>query len=194
MTLPSVQAQLLKNEVLRYASRSHHLLHVLTQYRVQIGSVFMHLAVNGSTPQLRRDTLSALERLSTTFPEVVNRVARDALVTFISKEDQAKFKTASSDDSQDDRAPVNRQMRLSSLLYTCATFGDDTDVGLKQRLLADLVIIAHHAGVCRSFPCSFEKFVVHSQTRARWQFKIHMDRAIPKGRTGSSSAGGRSVG
>lgn len=129
------------------------LSHVLIRHRVQIGSVFIHLAVNGSTPQLRRDTLSALERLSTSLPEAVNRVARDALVAFISKDDLKKAKVANGDDAHEDRAPANRQMRLSNLLYTCAAFGDAADPGLKQRLLADLVVVAHHAGVCRLLFC-----------------------------------------
>jgi hypothetical protein len=125
---------------------------------VQLGSVFIHLAANGSTPQLRRDTLSALERLTTAHPEVVNRVARDALMAFISKEQPVtKAKTAAGDDAQDDKTSVNRQMRLSGFLYTCAAFGEDTDAVVKQRLLADLLIIAHHEGACTSQPCPFGK-------------------------------------
>jgi hypothetical protein len=70
-------------------------------------------------------------------------------VAFISKDEPAaKAKTPVGDDARDERAPITRQMRLSSLIYTCAAFGDDTDTALKQRLLADLLIIAHHAGAC----------------------------------------------
>jgi hypothetical protein len=118
--------------------------------RIQLGSVFIHLAVQGSAPTVRKAALSTLERLTTLYPEALNRVARDALVAYISKEQPAKPKVAPTEEtSSEDKTAVNRQARLSAFLYTCAAFGADTPVPVKQRLLADLLIIAHHTGVCK---------------------------------------------
>lgn len=143
-------AQLLKSESLRCAqflacdSNDSYLI------RIQYGTVFIHLAVNGATPQMRRDTLTSLQTLSTTYPEMVNRVARDALVAYISKAPSvAKAAVTAGDDVAEDKSAANRQSRLSAFLYTCAAFDEGTDVAVKQRLLADLLIIAHHEDICK---------------------------------------------
>jgi hypothetical protein len=100
---------------------------------------------------MRRDTLTSLQTLSTTYPEMVNRVARDALVAYISKASTpTKVVASAGDDVADDKSAANRQSRLSAFLYTCAAFDEATDVAVKQRLLADLLIIAHHGDICTS--------------------------------------------
>jgi hypothetical protein len=146
-------AQLLKSEALRCVHFSICDFDVSYLSRIQYGSVFIHLAVNGATPQMRRDTLTSLQTLSTTYPEMVNRVARDALVAYNSKAPTvAKAVASAGDDAAEDKSAANRQSRLSAFLYTCAAFDEGTDVSVKQRLLADLLIIAHHEDICKLPP------------------------------------------
>lgn len=153
LTLPSLKAQLLKNEALRYVSARvevSQLANTLNIARVQFGSVFIHLAVDSTSSSTRRDAIAALERLSSLLPEVVNRVIRDALIAVLSKDKPAPSKIVVTDDAE--KPATNKQPRLASLLYTCASFKEDVDSATKQTLLADLLVLSHHPSICMNTP------------------------------------------
>lgn len=81
---------------------------------------------------------------------MVNRVLRDALIGFLSKEKASTAKpTAISDDS--DVQPTNKQGRLTALLFSCASFPEDVELSIRQDLLADLIILGHHPATCAPF-------------------------------------------
>ena len=112
-----------------------------------LGSIFLHLAVEGSSPQIRRSTLSTVERLAATIPEHINIAALAATSAYLSREKVSTKAAASSEDQ--DSAP-NKEARLPAFLLACAAFGEDCPQDIKVRLLWDWVIVAHHPGHCES--------------------------------------------
>ncbi|KAI0710312.1 ARM repeat-containing protein [Cerioporus squamosus] len=111
--------------------------------RTSLGSIFLHLAVEGSSPQIRRSTLSTVERLASTLPEHINLSALAATSAHLSRE-KPHSKTAIASDDQD--TSPNKEARLPAFLLACAAFADDCPQDIKERLLWDWVVVAHHPG------------------------------------------------
>ncbi|KAF9059496.1 armadillo-type protein [Rhodocollybia butyracea] len=106
--------------------------------RTQFGSVFLHLAVNGVSPPIRRDVHSSLENTSALHPKLTNNLVRDAITAFLSRGVPS---------SSDDR-PWSKHSRLSGLLLCTVAFGDDVDTTVKENAVVQSIIIASHELVC----------------------------------------------
>ncbi|RDX47550.1 ARM repeat-containing protein [Lentinus brumalis] len=111
--------------------------------RTSLGSIFLHLAVEGSSPHVRRSTLSTVERLASTLPEHINLSALAATSAYLSREKPHSKAAAASDDQ--DTAP-SKEARIPAFLLACAAFGEDCPQDIKERLLWDWVVVAHHPG------------------------------------------------
>lgn len=85
---------------------------------------------------------------------------RDALIAFLSKDKPPIAKTSAATEDGDKPA-ANKQPRLASLLYTCASFKEDVLLSTKQSLLADLVILGHHPSICT---CDQNRYTLDAQT------------------------------
>ncbi|TBU31959.1 ARM repeat-containing protein [Dichomitus squalens] len=112
------------------------------QSRTMLGSVFLHLAVESSSPQVRRAALSTIERLAGALPEHINLAALEAASAYLSKE-KAQTKVAASDEQD---LSSNKEARLPTFMLAYAAFAEDYPLDIKQRLLWDWVLVAHHPG------------------------------------------------
>lgn len=117
----------------------------LTDSSALLGAVFIHLAVESSSPHTRRSTLSTLERLAATAPEHLNLANLAAVSSYLSH-DKISAKTAATSDEPE--RTVNKETRLPAFILACAAFADDCPLDVKERLLWDWVIVAHHPGPC----------------------------------------------
>ncbi|RPD57344.1 ARM repeat-containing protein [Lentinus tigrinus ALCF2SS1-7] len=111
--------------------------------RTSLGSIFLHLAVEGSSPQIRRSTLSTVERLASTLPEHINLAALAAASTYFSREKPRSKATAANDEQ--DTTP-RKEERLPAFFLACTALGEDCPEDIKARLLWDWDIVAHHPG------------------------------------------------
>ncbi|KAI0800349.1 ARM repeat-containing protein [Fomes fomentarius] len=109
--------------------------------RTLLGSIFLHLAIESSSPHVRRSTITTLERLAATLPEHVNLAALAAASAFLSRE---KPKPSATGDEQESTS--TKEGRLPAFILACAAFGDDCPQDIKERLLWDWTIVAHHPG------------------------------------------------
>lgn len=115
--------------------------------RVQLGSTLLHLAVEGRTPEFRKRVLASLELLAILLPKVVNAIVRDALSAYLQRPTPSPAK-ASNDTVEDSKPLVNKQSRLLAYLSASASFADEVETAVREELLSDLVIIAHHPKIC----------------------------------------------
>ncbi|KAI0757516.1 ARM repeat-containing protein [Daedaleopsis nitida] len=116
---------------------------VQEQARTLLGAVFLHLAVESSSPQTRRSTISTLERLAATAPKHLNLATLAAVSAYLAREKSSAKPVATSDEP--DRS-VNKETRLPAFVLACAAFADDCPLDVKERLLWDWVTVAHHPG------------------------------------------------
>lgn len=102
--------------------------------------MFLHLGVESSSPEIRRSVHTVLAASTAGLPELTNRVVRDALTTFVSRGPPSP-KAGSADEQA---VSWNKESRLSTLLLSTVTFGDDVDLAVREGLIADLIVLAHH--------------------------------------------------
>jgi hypothetical protein len=118
----------------------------------QLGAVLLHLAIQSTSPQIRRDVLAGVEAAALRSPRITHRVVRDALVSFLSRDqlfEAAKAVTA----SREEQGPGwNKHERLFSLLLHSLSFEESVDVSEREELLVELIVLAHHRLVCELLP------------------------------------------
>ncbi|KAG8940411.1 translational activator of GCN4, partial [Tulasnella sp. 419] len=102
--------------------------------RLQFGTALTHLSVESSHIGTRKQSHLALQRLTLRIPELLHRTVRETFAVHISKE-------SAPDDAQLWRTRVARRF---SILTSIVSFSDQTDPMLKEGLLSELLIIAHH--------------------------------------------------
>ncbi|CCM02945.1 uncharacterized protein FIBRA_05060 [Fibroporia radiculosa] len=132
--LRAVQASLVyfKNDVMRNE-----------QARAMMGLIFLHLAVESQYPQVRRSTISALESLTRSQPELTPTVVLSALSLYWSREGAVTSKVANGS-LEEGETGVSKGGRLSALLLTSAAFAEDCDDSLRKTSLVNSVVLAHH--------------------------------------------------
>ncbi|KAF8161530.1 armadillo-type protein [Crassisporium funariophilum] len=117
--------------------------------RSQLGLVFIHLALNSQSQEIRRIVNTTLVGMNIRAPKLTNRVIRDALTTFLARGlPMSKQVAAGSEEDQ----PIHwkKHTRLSTLLHSIVTFGDDVDPLLRETNVVELIILAHHHLLCGS--------------------------------------------
>ncbi|KIJ11894.1 hypothetical protein PAXINDRAFT_157123 [Paxillus involutus ATCC 200175] len=143
LAVDKLQSELLKNQHLR----------------IQLGSVFIHLSVHSQFSDIRRRAGQTLELIVSRHPQLLNLVLRDAL-TFSFTRPVVPTKslapattTATSPAGEEQEKPaVDKKRRYATLLSCCASVGKEKGKGiskdLRDSLLADLVVLAHHPMIC----------------------------------------------
>ena len=89
-----------------------------------------------------------LERLAAILPEQVNLMAISAASTYLSSSKSAAKATSVASDEPDSKK--NKESRLPAFILACSAFGDDCPIDVKERLLWDWILVAHHPGPCES--------------------------------------------
>ncbi|KAI0764358.1 ARM repeat-containing protein [Trametes elegans] len=113
--------------------------------RTMVGLIFLHLAIESSSPQVRRSTMTTLERLTGTQPELTSLAVLAAVTSYFSKNQHVSSKPAATNgDVPETRA--SKESRLSALILTSGAFGEDCPQDVKERLVSDFVLVAHHPG------------------------------------------------
>ena len=111
-----------------------------------LGLSLLHLAVEGRTPEFRRIVVTVLSEFTPEHPELLNEVVSSALDAYLRRD---KLTPKVNQVGEDTSLSVkNQESKLSSLLLTCAAFGDSIDRALRESSLIRLIILGHHPAVC----------------------------------------------
>ena len=107
----------------------------------------MHLVIDSKFPEIRRIVNKSLVQATIRAPQLTNRLIGDALTSFLSR-GHPSSKAASTVDDQ--VQPWNKQSRLSTLLLSVVSFGDDVDLSLREKAVVEHIVLAHHSLLCSS--------------------------------------------
>ncbi|KAH0828924.1 armadillo-type protein [Lanmaoa asiatica] len=123
--------------------------------RVAFGAVFVHLAVQTTSADVRRATTGMLADAVTTRPQLLNAVLRDALTASFTKPAASRpsVPSSSTPGEEQEKPVVDKQRRYAAVLLACASFGDDGQDGrldktTREALIVDWVVLAHHPVIC----------------------------------------------
>ncbi|KAF8063638.1 armadillo-type protein [Lyophyllum atratum] len=115
--------------------------------RSQLGLVSIHLTLEGSAPEVRREVNTVVERCTALLPELTNRVVRDGLNTFLSR-GMPLSKPTTSSSAEETTVPWNKHSRLSVLLLSVVSFPEGADLKVREDMIVELIILGHHHLVC----------------------------------------------
>ena len=118
----------------------------------------MHLAIDSKFPEIRRSVNKSLVEATARAPQLANRLIRDALTSFLSHGHPSS--KAASTTVDDQVQPWNKQSRLSTLLLSVVSFGNDVDLSLREKAVVEHIVLAHHSLLCTSFYVRFPQLFV----------------------------------
>jgi len=146
------------------------------RFSTQLGLAFLYLATEGHLPEFRRHAVASVEHLVALMPKTASELVRAGLRAHLARPRTATPKNQNT--SEDEKPTISKQSRLLAFLAASAAFGEDTEAALREQLLAESVVLAHHPEIC-------ECFRVHTRSR---EFILVSKAEIPV-KCGSNCAG-----
>jgi hypothetical protein len=130
----------------------------------------VHLVIDSKFPEIRRIVNKSLMQATIRAPQLANRLIGDALTSFLSRGHPSS--KAGSTPVDDQVQPWNKQSRLSTLLLSVVSFGDDVDLSLREKTVVEHIVLAHHCLLCSSF-CLVSRLLV--SYFFRWSRSANVD-------------------
>ncbi|CAL1711997.1 unnamed protein product [Somion occarium] len=110
-----------------------------------LGFVFLHLAVESASPELRRSANASLAKLAPREPEILIKTVSNALTSYLTR---SKQPTKGHVSDEEHEASISKSSRLVAFLLACASFGEKVEKCIRERVLIDLLVLAHHPLLC----------------------------------------------
>lgn len=107
----------------------------------------MHLAVVSSSPQIRKDVNTALQASVAAHPVLTSRLVKDSVTSFLERGLATSTKATSSQGEEREIA-WNKHGRLAGLLLSSVVFVDDLELAIREDLVAEYIVLAHHPLLC----------------------------------------------
>lgn len=123
-------------------------MRILIACSALFGNIFLHLAVDGPSVDIRRLALASLTKQASQSPEIVARIVSAALKVYLTKESTPTKTSITIDDT--DTKQVSKEGRLCAFLLTCAATGEDVEVSIREKLVVELIVISHHSALGQS--------------------------------------------
>ena len=108
-----------------------------------IGTIFLHLAVNGQHQLVRGWTLATLEASATLFPGIVNRAVIHALSAFLSH-DRALLSMSSAEDASASNRTADR---LAMFCLASFPHRGSCEERASKSSLVNFIVLAHHPAI-----------------------------------------------
>ncbi|KAI8978208.1 ARM repeat-containing protein [Trametes punicea] len=119
------------------------------QARMLVGSIFLHLALESSSPTIRRSTIATLEKLAAAQPELTGVSMLAAITNFFSKAQTLPSKLSTVNGEETEHR-TNKEVRLPAVILACSALSEGCLVDVKERILLDFILVAHHPGLSGS--------------------------------------------
>jgi hypothetical protein len=119
----------------------------LEGFRAQLGLVFIHLALESKSAEIRRNVYAVIAAATTSNPILTNQIIRDALASFFDR----GFRTRQSISADNIPVPSHTHAKLSGLLLSAVSFAEETDAIVKEKAVVELIVLGHHRWICPCF-------------------------------------------
>ncbi|GJE94641.1 ARM repeat-containing protein [Phanerochaete sordida] len=114
------------------------------QTSAMVGNIFLHLAVDSSSVDIRRLAITSMNAQAPKYPEVVSRIVSTSLKAYLVKE-SASAKVSNGEDAE--TKAVSKEGRLCAFLISCAAIGQDIDQSVRESLVLDLLVVSYHPAI-----------------------------------------------
>lgn len=113
---------------------------------MQLGSAYLYLATESRLPAIRRHVVASVEHFAVLAPKTASELVRAGLAAFLARQRMSIPKNQST--SEDEKQTTSKQPRLLAFLAASAAFSEGTEPTLREQLLAESVVLAHHPDIC----------------------------------------------
>jgi hypothetical protein len=131
----------------------------------------LYLATERHRPEFRRHVVASLEHLTALAPKTASELVRAGLAAYLARRQASTPKNQNA--TEDEKLTLDKQPRLFAFLAASAAFGEGTELILREQLLAESVVLAHHPEICEC------PWVVYGLGRSllflRWKFSASLD-------------------
>jgi hypothetical protein len=109
---------------------------------MNFGFVLLHLAVDSPHKHVRQATNDIIKELTVWDPHLTTTTVREATAAFL---------------SGDVAVTPKKHGRLAAVLLSAVAYNEDAELEVKERLVTDLAVVAHHMVVCEFLPSLYWK-------------------------------------
>ena len=116
-------------------------------FRTQLGSAYLHLAIESQVPEFRRRVVASVEHLAAVAPETANRLVRSGLTAYVTRR-RTSIPKSQNTTTENEKPAIRKQPRLLAFLSASTAFRRDEDRTLREKLLSEIIVLAHHPEIC----------------------------------------------
>lgn len=133
-------------------------------HRTAYAHALLHLATESAHHEVRKLVSAIVASNSARAPKLVHLVVREGIRSWLVQAEKAKtvakptLAAAEEQETAQDHTP-----RLRSLLLTLSTFEEETPAELRQELVAQLLVVAHHPKLGPSDAGIWVDLLLHAQ-------------------------------
>ncbi|KAH9175038.1 ARM repeat-containing protein [Lactarius sanguifluus] len=117
------------------------------QLRTQLGSAYLHLAIESQVPEFRRRVIASVEHLGAVAPKTTNELVRSGLTAYLTRR-RTSIPKSQNTPTENEKPAIRKQPRLLAFLSASAAFGREEDHTLREKLLSEIIVLAHHPEIC----------------------------------------------
>ena len=115
-------------------------------FRMQLGLAYLYLATESRLPAIRRHVVASVEHFAALAPKTASELVRAGLAAFLARQRTSTPKNQNI--SEDEKQATSNQPRLLAFLAASAAFAEGTEPTVREQLLAESVVLAHHPDIC----------------------------------------------
>ncbi|KAH9976102.1 ARM repeat-containing protein [Lactifluus volemus] len=110
------------------------------QLQMHLGSAYLYLATESNVPEFRRRVIASVEHFAVLAPKIANELVRTGLTAYLARRRTSTPKNQVTP-TEDEKPAVSKQPRIWP-------FGEETEPVLREQLLSESIVLAHHPAIC----------------------------------------------
>lgn len=105
--------------------------------------------MESQVPEFRRRVIASVGHLAAVAPETANKLVRSGLTAYLTRRRTSISKSQTSS-IENEKPAIRTQPRLLAFLSASTAFGRDEDnTALREKLLSETIVLAHHPEICK---------------------------------------------
>ncbi len=104
--------------------------------------------MESQVPEFRRRVIASVEHLAAVAPKTANDLVRLGLTAYLTRR-RTSIQKSQNAPTENEKPPIRKQPRLLAFLSASAAFGTDEDHTLREKLLSETIVLAHHPEICK---------------------------------------------
>ena len=98
-------------------------------------------------PEFRGRVIASIEHFAVLAPKIASELVRTGLTAYLARRRTSTPKNQVTP-AEDEKPAVSKQPRILAFISASAAFGEETEPVLREQLLSESIVLAHHPAIC----------------------------------------------